>query len=310
MDFSVEPCTTSESVHQQRFVSCADGQWYHNLRKQLTLPSTISQPDDEFLPDNSTKRFLDRYFHAVYMTDMAGSPFNDLCILHHSNELFVIGLAPGHSLFRGCFEDSPNGCVINLKPHKILGLDFKVSKNVDRLDNCVRGRRKRGSQIFASTTDPIAFAVCDRGVRHKLVCGLPGRLIEVNKNLALPSDDTKVNLENQSVLQPLGDPNAESERVGIGSYLCIISCLTRRAKTLEHSFKSAKKSRNDHPSSDPDVLDQIFEGEEDELEPDPEEVGSQDPQLWVPVIEALTGHRTLTWDEYANLRGLPTPATR
>ncbi|VEL18044.1 unnamed protein product [Protopolystoma xenopodis] len=59
-----------------------------------------------------------------------------------------------------------------------------VSRAVNRLDNTVRGRRKRGGQLLDVFCNVIGYAVCDRGVRHPLYCGLQGRLLEVNRRLA------------------------------------------------------------------------------------------------------------------------------
>lgn len=74
---------------------------------------------------------IERYFNSLYLLDYRGC-CHDYRLLQHSNGLVVVLLAPSHPLLQ--------------QPHRISAVDFQVTNNTNRLDNCASGKRKRGAQ--------------------------------------------------------------------------------------------------------------------------------------------------------------------
>ncbi|KAL7060117.1 hypothetical protein AAHC03_09602 [Spirometra sp. Aus1] len=140
-----------------------------------------------------TQAFLDRYFVTRYFCDVNNEPGNDLCVMQHSNKVCVIGLAAGHHLFRYCLPPTnkrskvENAAVvepIKYEAHELLFVDFQLTRSFNLLETKISGRRKRGCHAVQHGMQCIGFASCSRGVRHPLLCGLPGRIYEANSRLA------------------------------------------------------------------------------------------------------------------------------
>jgi len=90
-------------------------------------------------------------------------------ILLHSNGICVLTLAPSHPILANRLT--------------VENVDFQVSKRVNRLQNAVKGKGKKGGQFFADDKQTVAFVTCDDGSRHVLHNGVRGALIEVNERL-------------------------------------------------------------------------------------------------------------------------------
>nr|AAP06052.1 hypothetical protein [Schistosoma japonicum] len=211
--------------YDSKYVSC---DWFSTL---LPHSSVSELPSDQFttnqglLIDNRTQRFIERYFNTFYLVDVGGEIENDICVLRHSNTLCVVGLAYGHHIFKRCTTNS-SGDDSASKTHEILGLDYQVSSGLNRLKNKVKGRRKHGGHVLSKSTDILAYAVCDRGIRHPVVCGIPGNLLEVNgflditKNEPNPHSSGNFSISKSKVrLTPLID---NGNTVNVGTYLSII----------------------------------------------------------------------------------------
>ncbi|XP_039294824.1 protein Abitram [Nilaparvata lugens] len=119
---------------------------------------------------NKTEIFpsvVDRYYTKRYVLDV-GHKFGDYCILFHSNRICVVTLAPSHP--------------IRSMRKSIESLDFQISTSIDRLDNRVSGKSKRGAQRL-DVNSALCFAKCADGEIHKICAGIPGKLVEINENL-------------------------------------------------------------------------------------------------------------------------------
>ncbi|CAL8107755.1 unnamed protein product [Calicophoron daubneyi] len=306
-----------------------DCTWFRPFLNEIR-PTGESKPLDngcEFLVDNHARRFLDRYFDIAYMPDVGHQYRNDLCILRHSNGLYVVGLAFGHHLFRGCQSEDQGtegvNCVQELPPHRIVNLDFQVSKNVNRLDTEVRGRKKHGAQFLSQSTDPIAIAVCNRGVKHILPCGVPGRLLEVNTNFGRnPASDMEAEAEKtletkgsyDFCINPLGYNSDEILKDKSGSYLGIIATSYRKAKGLLNSYNLNKKIRRSAEASDECngvevVAKEGEEGEEEKEECQDDSSNGKNEMAseavdWITALRIISGERCLVLEDYQKLRGL------
>jgi len=96
-------------------------------------------------------------------------PRDNVKILLHSNGICVLTLAPSHPILTN-----------KLKVSKV---DFQVSKKVNRLQNSVRGKGKKGGQFLSDEKQTVAFVSCDDGSVHEIRSGVKGALVEVNDRL-------------------------------------------------------------------------------------------------------------------------------
>lgn len=107
----------------------SDSSWFHQLLEQQSVSSDAAKSNHTASSTTVTKSdpfFLRRYFEAAYMIDVAGENRHDICVLRHSNGICMIGLAPGHLIFRGCESSDHGGGDDSITPHTILGVDFQV----------------------------------------------------------------------------------------------------------------------------------------------------------------------------------------
>ncbi|KAF6776152.1 hypothetical protein AHF37_05652 [Paragonimus kellicotti] len=292
-----------------------DGTWYHDLSNKYPLTEQVGLISDgnAYLVDNHTQRFVERYFDAVYMPDVGGEPYNDVCVLRHSNKLCAVGLAPAHHLFRHCSAScvDPNQSVPSL--HTLLGVNYRISPKLDRLQNVTSGRRKRGAQQVGRAPNVLAFAVCDRMVKHKLILGIPGRLIEVNRAIAyspasttldnsVPEDSTPMTL---SLLTPLGG-SPDRNYGDAGTYLCIIAP-SFRSRRKKGSKKQLLEKRQTDFVIDVDLVEGYLSAasSDDTTEDDEGDTPSlSSTEPWVKRMGDVTGETVLTWKQYSQLRKL------
>ncbi|XP_068676171.1 protein Abitram-like [Montipora foliosa] len=113
------------------------------------------------------KTVVDRYFTRIYKTDIKGRAFEDQCVLQHSNKICVITIAPSHPL---------------LQCKKISNVNFQVSNKVNRLDNKVSGKGKKGAQHLLPES-PICEVTTSSGDKYILYSCVKGKLVEVNEEL-------------------------------------------------------------------------------------------------------------------------------
>lgn len=123
--------------------------------------------------------FVDRYFKRGFRANLPkcgtfeqcceSSNLNDIQILRHSNRICLITLAPTHPII------SQN--------KKISSVSFKVSEKLDRSDNKVSGKRKRGGQWVDETSILCKITCHDDDTTYSIHCGVRGTLVEMNENL-------------------------------------------------------------------------------------------------------------------------------
>jgi len=147
---------------------------------------------------------VDRYFTRQYVM---GQQKDDICLLFHSNKICVVTLAKTH---------------IILKDDKsIKSVNFKVSKNVDRTENKVKGKGKRGGQIVEENSI-LCIIQCEDGSEYPIKAGVKGKLVEVNENLIANPELLKTKTETNGyiavVVQRLGDRKNDPNYVSQEEY--------------------------------------------------------------------------------------------
>lgn len=136
---------------------------------------------------NGLDSVTDRYFTPYYRMNIRKLN-DDICIRIHSNRICMISLAPSHPLF-------DKNCIID-------NISFKVTEKIDRSDNKISGKGKRGAQALQENSN-LCIITCNNGDIWHIKCGINGKLIEVNEAL-------------------LSDPNLLKKPPHEGGYLAII----------------------------------------------------------------------------------------
>ncbi|XP_054261301.1 protein Abitram isoform X2 [Macrosteles quadrilineatus] len=130
---------------------------------------------------------VERYYTPRYRVNFEQQG-DDFCVLFHSNRICVISLAPSHTV---------------LTEHKqVSKIIYHVSPNVDRLNNTVSGKGKRGAQILTPSS-VIFYLNCSDGSQYAVRSCVPGKLVEINDQL----------VEN---------PNLVTERPSDRGYLAVV----------------------------------------------------------------------------------------
>ncbi|XP_019635118.1 PREDICTED: protein Simiate-like [Branchiostoma belcheri] len=120
------------------------------------------------LEEKAYRTVVDRYYTAGYRTDVQGRYREDLCILQHSNKVCIVTLAASHPLV----ADGKS----------VARVDFQVTEKVNRLDNKVIGKGKRGGQ-WLQESSPLCRVTCTDDTEFTLYSCIKGKLVEVNENL-------------------------------------------------------------------------------------------------------------------------------
>ena len=105
-----------------------------------------------------------RYFSRQYVTENQ----NDICLLFHSNKICVVTLAKSHIILKN-----------NLTIRKV---NFKIGDKLDRMDNKVKGKGKKGGQ-HVDANSILCIIECEDNSEYCVKAGVKGKLIEVNENL-------------------------------------------------------------------------------------------------------------------------------
>lgn len=129
-----------------------------------SVPS-IEQTVD--ITENVPPTVVQRYFESRYATNVNDKPNQDYSVLIHSNNMFILSLAPTHVLMG----------------KTIKKIDFQVSENTDRLSNNMTGKGKRGAQIVQAGST-LCKVYCSDGEEHKILSAVPGKLVQMNNQLA------------------------------------------------------------------------------------------------------------------------------
>ncbi|XP_022669283.1 protein Simiate-like isoform X2 [Varroa jacobsoni] len=110
---------------------------------------------------------LERYFCPRFYLDPDCDQMSDMLILLHSNRVGVVCLAPSHPIVR------KNVCVEKV--------DFQINQSLNRLDNKVTGKHKKGGQRVKKES---LLCTIYAGLKaFKIQACIPGALVEVNSRL-------------------------------------------------------------------------------------------------------------------------------
>lgn len=109
---------------------------------------------------------VERYFTRQNVTGEDGNPA--VTLLFHSNKICLVTLAPNHKVLR-------NGSPINK-------VNFKVGEKIDRSNNKVVGKGKKGGQHL-NEMSLLCIIECEDGTSYNILAGVKGKLVEVNENL-------------------------------------------------------------------------------------------------------------------------------
>ncbi|KAL3831257.1 hypothetical protein ACJMK2_023031 [Sinanodonta woodiana] len=118
------------------------------------------------LYQNKYPSVVDRYFRKKYYLH-ENRQKEAFCILVHSNRICIVTLGETHPI---------------LSQNKtIQSVCFTVG-DVNRLDNKVSGKAKRGAQTLTASS-PLCEITCDDGEKFIVPAGMKGQLVEVNTQL-------------------------------------------------------------------------------------------------------------------------------
>ncbi|KAI0231520.1 Protein Abitram [Lamellibrachia satsuma] len=123
---------------------------------------------DRHFSEMSHASVVDRYFTKRYVTDINNKHGEDQCVLMHSNRICVITLAPSHPILD--------------EGKSVTQVNFKVNAHMDRLNNKVTGKAKKGAQMLDSRS-LLCFVTCTDGSTYTLRSCIKGGLIEANEQL-------------------------------------------------------------------------------------------------------------------------------
>jgi len=133
----------------------------------MSIKSHSANPD-KMSNIESYKSVVERYYTRRYKIDVNQNPCQDVCILTHSNRISVVTLAKSHPIL--------------VENKEVIKVDFQVDKRLNRLDNKVSGKNKRGAQNV-SITAPLCHVTCSDQSKYTIPAGMKGSLVEVNDNL-------------------------------------------------------------------------------------------------------------------------------
>lgn len=124
--------------------------------------------NDEKNENQIRRSVVERYYTCRYCIDVFKQKGEDQCILIHSNRVCIVTVAQSHSLFT--------------QNHKVKNISFQVSQDINRMNNKVSGKSKRGAQ-WLGVNAPLCKVTSDGGKIFTLVSCVKGQLIEVNEAL-------------------------------------------------------------------------------------------------------------------------------
>ncbi|XP_048754852.1 protein Abitram-like [Ostrea edulis] len=110
---------------------------------------------------------VERYYKSKYIIDSQSKKDEDICILTHSNRICIVTVAEWHPLIR--------------EGKTISQIKFDVD-GMNRLDNKISGKGKRGAQLLTPSS-PLCQVICSDSSTYTITCGVRSQLMEVNENL-------------------------------------------------------------------------------------------------------------------------------
>ncbi|KAK6626351.1 hypothetical protein RUM43_006662 [Polyplax serrata] len=128
----------------------------------------IPSIEDSFEKLKNYPKVTDRYYSPYYYINDKGSPTEHHCVLLHTNKICLITLAPSHPVVK--------------EKKTIVHLDFQVTSHVDRLENKVRGKGKKGAQHLMPDS-VLCYIICTDGTKYSVFACVKGKLLEINQML-------------------------------------------------------------------------------------------------------------------------------
>lgn len=113
----------------------------------------------------NSSSLIDRFYTKYYyhFLDISTNEMQEHLVLVHSNNICLIQVTNRHP---GIVEGIEK-CTFNLG-------------NTDRSLNVVRGKGKKGGLVLQEKST-VALLQCKNGSTYKVVCCIPGKLIEINE---------------------------------------------------------------------------------------------------------------------------------
>ncbi|XP_029655672.1 protein Abitram [Octopus sinensis] len=111
---------------------------------------------------------VERYYKPKYCINVFQHKNEDQCVLIHSNRVCLVTVAQSHPLFT--------------ENHKVVNISFQVTACLNRMNNKVSGKSKRGAQ-WLGVNAPLCKVTCEGGRMYTLISCVRGQLIEVNEAL-------------------------------------------------------------------------------------------------------------------------------
>ncbi len=153
--------------------------WSTIPRIELSVPLPPSSPSSEehsWLLPPPERRYYKRYFtreeeEAKEEDDgasVSGARLFPQAVLLHSNRICLVALSPRHPVVR--------------ERRAVRRVNFQVTKTLNRLDNAVRGKGKRGGQSVDERAT-LCLVECEDGRVFPVRSNVRGKLIEVNDRL-------------------------------------------------------------------------------------------------------------------------------
>ncbi|XP_062606335.1 protein Abitram-like [Saccostrea cucullata] len=117
--------------------------------------------------DSEHPSLVDRYYQSKYIIDSQSRKDEDLCILTHSNRICIVTVSEWHPIIR--------------EGKTVSKINFEVD-GMNRLDNKISGKGKRGAQLLTPSS-ALCEVSCTDESRYTITCGVRAQLIEANENL-------------------------------------------------------------------------------------------------------------------------------
>lgn len=170
------------------------------------------------IPDlDKFQSFTERYFSKRYIIDFNQIKNNDIMIMFHSNRIALLCLAPSHFFF---------------KKDQEYKINFSAGK-VDRLNNSVKGKSKKGGQCLVPNSVICKVEYSD-GTSFDIPCGMKGTLVEVNEEL----------IEHPELLKEM--PDADGFIAVILSSIAISEATKNELLTHEQYLEALKSFETSH----------------------------------------------------------------
>lgn len=123
----------------------------------------MNVPIEESIPLLHTyPSVVERYFSRRNIQD------SGVCLLQHSNKICLVTLAQDHEIFNRSIT--------------VKAVNFQISEKIDRANNKVSGKGKRGGQHI-NQKSVLCKVELEDGTIFPIEAGLKGKLIEINENL-------------------------------------------------------------------------------------------------------------------------------